>query len=199
MSFIYNVTTGEKISLAAAANFVGLLTRLLERFCDCENNNISMRNLYWPLMMKLVQIIGPDGYNVTDKATDFLSAVMSIERAEFVALLQAAGADVCNNVFNVAYLLLEAYHVDDILLGSAFLSRCKAVLGELSLPAGRLPQVAAIMHYLNWQLRRAAAATSDAAAAEVILAKASAIEIAMIEFAASCQQLPGYGESRLAM
>jgi len=175
---------------------VGSLTRLLERFCDCENDNKSLRDLYWPLMMGLAQSIGPAGYIVTDKATAFLSAVMSIEQAEFVALLQAAGADVCNNVFNVAYLLLEAYHVDNILLGSAFLSRCEAVLGELRLPAGRLPQVAAIMHYLNWQLRCAAAA-SDAAAAEAFRAKASNIEIAMIEFAAACRELPGYGESRL--
>lgn len=178
---------------------VGSLEGLLERLCRHENDNKPIRDLYWRSMMKLVGLRGVNGYAVDDAATRLLVAIMAIDRPEFVALLRAADAAVnasiennadavSNAVFDSAYLFIEAYHVGSVLPH-------RRGLVDQRLPAARLPQVAALLHRLNWQLRCAAAVYPPAA--EAFLAQVVSAERAMIEFSAACQQLPGYSESPL--
>lgn len=183
---------------------VGSLGRLLERLWRYENDNKPIRDLYWRSMMKLVGLRGANGYTVDDAATRLLVAIMAIDRPEFVALLRAADAAadaavdaavdaaiedaVSNAVFDSAYLIIESYHVGSVLPH-------RRGLVNQRLPAARLPQVAALLHRLNWQLRCAAAVYPPAA--EAFLAQVVSAERAMIEFSAACQQLPGYSESPL--
>ena len=187
---------------------VGSLEDLLDRLCRHENDNKPIRDLYWRSMMKLVGLRGVNGYAVDDAATRLLVAIMAIDRPEFVALLRAADAAasaarksasdsaadaaiedaVSNAVFDSAYLIIESYHVGSVLPHRrGLVNQC--------LPAARLPQVAALLHRLNWQLRCAAAVYPPAA--EAFLAQVVSAERAMIEFSAACQQLPGYSESPL--
>lgn len=178
---------------------VGSLGRLLERLWRYENDNKPIRDLYWTPMMKLVGLRGANGYAVDDAATRLLVAIMAIDRPEFVALLRAADAAVDaaieNNadavskaVFDSAYLIIESYHAGSVLPH-------RRGLVNQHLPAARLPQVAALLHRLNWQLRCAAGVYPPAA--EAFLAQVVSAERAMIEFSAACQQLPGYSESSL--
>lgn len=160
---------------------INSLDQALERIWHYfENDNKPMLYSLLNIVNRLGITLGK--WRIVDAADKFLIEFIAIERAEFVELLEMAGA--ADDVFEIAMLVLESYHRGSVAFRQP----------DLTLPAGRVHEIKLLVDLLCDRLRTSAnrlAAIAEIESAATVLAQAAAIKKAIDDFFTVCQQ-PDY-------